>query len=118
MSLIVNLTPTDSSPLMKFLPKRDSNKAPSIPTGMSLSNINKLHNKREKSPFHSDLAPLSTTSFTPQPHPPERKLTHARSLGTEEEELQNSLKKIPKVSKKLPPAFGGIFQKSTGHIAK
>ena len=39
----------------------------------------------------------------------------SKSLN-EDEEFRGTLKKVPKISKKLPSAFGNIFQKSSSNI--
>ena len=44
---------------------------------------------------------------------------HNNSLvaKNEEEEFRGTLKKVPKISKKLPSAFANIFQKSSSNIS-
>lgn len=119
MSLIDNLTPIDLHGMKHFLPKRESNATPKIPSNISNNSIDKLGNRRRaKSPFFKDSPNLSSTSSTPHQKDSGKKLTHANSMNTEEDELQNTWKKAPKISKKLPPAFGGIFQKSAGSVSK
>lgn len=41
-----------------------------------------------------------------------------KRVQEEEEDFKNTWKKAPRVSKKLPPAFGGIFQKSAVNLSK
>lgn len=36
----------------------------------------------------------------------------------EEEDFKNTWKKAPRVSKKLPSAFGNVFQRSSDNIAR
>lgn len=91
---------------------------PKISSSVSFNNLNQKNNRPgSKSPFNRNSQDTIVTSITPHPLPG-KKIEVPKNRESIDDDLQNTWKKAPKISKKLPPAFGAPLQKSSGSLPK
>jgi hypothetical protein len=91
---------------------------PKISSSVSFNNLNQNHIPRHsKSPFNRNVIESINHAVTPHPNP-SKKLSNPSQKHLTEEDMHNTWKKAPRISKELPSAFGGSFPRPLSHIKK
>ena len=91
---------------------------PKITSSVSFNHLNDRNPRQaSKSPFSHSNNLLPTSSVTPHPIP-SKKIEVPKNRESIDDDLQNTWKKAPMISKKLPSAFGVPYHKSSSSIPK